>query len=140
MSSDSTAIFVYGTLKRGGVREKCWPRKPLVVEVATVRGTLYDLGPYPALVEGNDLLEGELWHFAADGLPPTLAVLDQVEGYSGKTDDWYRRIIIDCQTAAGIAQAWTYLYARAHELRHAQRMTPNASGVCQWSRFLNPEP
>src|SRR5438128_903725 len=24
---EPTAIFVYGTLKRGQVREKCWPRK-----------------------------------------------------------------------------------------------------------------
>jgi gamma-glutamylcyclotransferase (GGCT)/AIG2-like uncharacterized protein YtfP len=55
-----SGVFVYGTLQRGGVRERCWPRKPIYVEVARVRGALYDLGPYPALVEGSDFVAGEL--------------------------------------------------------------------------------
>jgi gamma-glutamylcyclotransferase (GGCT)/AIG2-like uncharacterized protein YtfP len=132
MLSGPTAIFVYGTLKRGGVREICWPRKPLAIEAATVHGALYDLGPYPALVEGHDVIAGELWHFAAEDLPSTLAVLDEVEGYSGNADDWYRRVIIECQATKGAVQAWTYLYARTSELRDSQRIKPDASGVCHW--------
>jgi len=138
--SQPSAIFVYGTLKRGGVREKCWPTKPLNIEPATVQGALYDLGPYPGLASGADLVAGELWHFAEDDMPATLAALDEVEGYSGAADDWYRRTIIECRTSSGIVLAWTYLYARTNELQDSQRIRPNANGSCQWLPSLNPEP
>ena len=54
MSITPILVFVYGTLKRGEARARLWPRKPQAVEPATVRGTLYDLGDYPALVPGDD--------------------------------------------------------------------------------------
>jgi gamma-glutamylcyclotransferase (GGCT)/AIG2-like uncharacterized protein YtfP len=91
------AIFVYGTLQRGQVRERCWPRPALRVEPATVRGWLFDLGPYPALVvpaagEVADTIAGELWHVAADDLEVTLAALDRIEGFQGNAttciDGW----------------------------------------------------
>jgi gamma-glutamylcyclotransferase (GGCT)/AIG2-like uncharacterized protein YtfP len=126
------AIFVYGTLKRGHVREACWPRRPVKVEAAAVRGTLYDLGPYPALVEGSDLVAGELWHFAAEDLPATLAALDRIEGYSGGAGDLYRRAVIECRSDDGTVKAWTYWYARATELETAQRVKPDKDGLCRW--------
>jgi len=132
MSSEPTAIFVYGTLKRGQERERCWPRRPVAIEPATVRGALFDLGPYPALVEGDDTVGGELWQFAPVDMPPTLAALDQVEGSAGKPNDLYRRVIVHCQKAEGTASAWTYLLARTSLLRSARRMAPDASGVCVW--------
>jgi gamma-glutamylcyclotransferase (GGCT)/AIG2-like uncharacterized protein YtfP len=137
MSLSPTAIFVYGTLRRGGVRERCWPQEPLRVEAATVRGCLYDLGPYPALVEGGDLIGGELWHFRGKDLPATLAALDEVEGYYGTAEDLYRRAVIECRAGGGTVRAWTYLYARASELTEVQRVRPNAEGVCVWSRSTN---
>jgi gamma-glutamylcyclotransferase (GGCT)/AIG2-like uncharacterized protein YtfP len=126
------AVFVYGTLQRGQVREGCWPRKPLVVEPAVVRGELYNLGPHPAMIEGRDRVAGELWRFAKEDLATTLAVLDDVEGFSGSADDWYRRVIIECETSDGITRAWTYLYARPAELRSSQRISPDATGTCHW--------
>ena len=125
-------IFVYGTLKCGQVREKCWPRKPQSVEPATVRGILYDLKKYPALVEGSDLVVGELWRFAAEDVPVTLTTLDEVEGYAGLADDEYRRVKMVCQTANGEIRAWTYLYARADQLTEERRVRPDAGGVCRW--------
>ena len=59
--SDPCYIFVYGTLKRGEVRETSWPRQPVSIEWGTLAGRLHDLGPYPALVEGEDKVLGELW-------------------------------------------------------------------------------
>jgi gamma-glutamylcyclotransferase (GGCT)/AIG2-like uncharacterized protein YtfP len=132
MPDSLCAIFVYGTLKRGQSRERCWPRAPLTVEPATVRGALYDLGPYPALVQGDDLVAGELWHLAPADLAVTLAELDRVEGHSGRADDLYHRVTITCQTAAGPLAAWMYLFAQTSRLKPMQRIAPNHAGVCQW--------
>jgi gamma-glutamylcyclotransferase (GGCT)/AIG2-like uncharacterized protein YtfP len=132
-----STVFVYGTLKRGQSREKCWPRKPTSIQAATVRGTLYDLGPYPGLIAGDDLVAGEIWHFAAKDMAATLAALDEIEGYHGQNyhgqdDDEYRRVIVECAIGEKHVAAWAYQYARPAVLASAQRITPNGQGVCQW--------
>lgn len=132
MIDDPACIFVYGTLKRGQVRERSWPRPPVAIEPATVRGTLYDLGPYPALTPGEDTVGGELWHIAPEDIAITLAALDHVEGYADRPDDLYRRIIVECQTTAGRVSAWTYQLARTDLLRTARRILPDGRGVCAW--------
>ena len=43
-----------------------WPRPVVKIERATAQGRLYDLGAYPAMVEGADTIDGELWHVAAE--------------------------------------------------------------------------
>jgi gamma-glutamylcyclotransferase (GGCT)/AIG2-like uncharacterized protein YtfP len=129
-----TCIFVYGTLKRGEVRERCWTASPIAVEPATVRGALYDLGPYPALVEGDDTVAGELWQIASADMHATLVALDRVEGFAGRDDDLYRRLIVDCQTAVGSTRGWTYKMASAAMLTAAKRIIPNDRGICVWSR------
>jgi gamma-glutamylcyclotransferase (GGCT)/AIG2-like uncharacterized protein YtfP len=72
-------IFVYGTLKRGQCREKCWPLQPLQIRQAWTLGKLIDLGPYPALLEGNDRIHGELWSFKECDIAWVRQVLDKVE-------------------------------------------------------------
>ncbi len=52
------AFFVYGTLKTGQCRERCWPCKPIETRAAWVYGELYDTGPYPALFAGSDMVGG----------------------------------------------------------------------------------
>jgi gamma-glutamylcyclotransferase (GGCT)/AIG2-like uncharacterized protein YtfP len=126
-----SAIFVYGTLKRGEVREPLWPRQPQGIEPAEVRGALFDLGIYPALAAGEDRVAGELWHFA--DIPSTLAALDQIEGHCGRPDDLYERIVICCQTAASEQPAWTYRFAQPQQLTAAQRVRPSPDGLCRWS-------
>jgi len=129
---EPTAVFVYGTLKRGQVREKCWPRKPVSVERATVRGVLYDLGPYPGLTTGDDVVSGEIWTFAPYDMPTTLAILDEIEGYRGSSDDEYSRVIVECVTSAGTASAWVYIYSRQDQLRPERRIELDDSGICCW--------
>jgi gamma-glutamylcyclotransferase (GGCT)/AIG2-like uncharacterized protein YtfP len=125
-------VFVYGTLKRGQCREKMWPRQPLAVEIALTLGQLYDLGPYPGLVEGTDRVLGELWRFAADDMDETLRVLDRVEGFRNEPGDLYRRVALECTTAAGeVISAHAYRYARRLPA-DARLITVNASGICQW--------
>ena len=126
------AVFVYGTLMRGQCRERSWPRRPLSIEPAWTLGRLYDLGHYPALVEGTDRIAGELWNFAAEDIGETLRVLDRIECYCQRTDDLYRRLLIECTTVAGdLASAFTYCYARPLP-DGARIVAANASGHCEW--------
>ena len=53
-----TSVFVYGTLKRHGARHHLWPYPPVRIVSARIRGTLYDMGPYPALGPARHRLGG----------------------------------------------------------------------------------
>ena len=125
-------VFVYGTLKRGQLREGMWPHQPLRVTVAETRGRLYDLGPYPALVTGEDRVGGEIWEFSPQHMSRTLSVLDEIEGYAGGPDDLYERVVLHCTTeGAETLAAFSYLYARSNLLT-ATRLRPDHDGVCRW--------
>lgn len=86
-------FFVYGTLQRGRLRQSAWPLAPERIEAAWVRAALYDLGPFPALLEGDDWVAGELWCYPPDQMPTVANSLDQVEGWDpeGNSEIGYRR-------------------------------------------------
>ena len=129
---DPTCVFVYGTLKRGEKRASMWPHAPLLVRRATVTAALYDLGDYPAMVEGDDAVVGELWEMNPAQMADTLLTLDQIEGYAGRPDDLYVRVTVDCRVGNEIVPALTYRYARPHELDPAWRIRP-VRGEVSWS-------
>lgn len=96
-------LFVYGTLK---------PRSPedasrLGWAPDAVRGRLFDLGPYPALVDlgapGADWVEGYVRPVAMDELAGPL------DEYEGVAEGLYRRV--EARTRAG-REAWVYIPAR----------------------------
>jgi gamma-glutamylcyclotransferase (GGCT)/AIG2-like uncharacterized protein YtfP len=96
-------FFAYGTLA---------PESPDVALregwlADAVRGRLYDLGPYPALVDHED--SGAGW---VEGYVRTVS-LDQLTGsldsYEGVGDGLYRRV--EVITRAG-RQVWMYVYAQ----------------------------
>jgi gamma-glutamylcyclotransferase (GGCT)/AIG2-like uncharacterized protein YtfP len=71
-------LFVYGTLRRGGANAMHLLHPDAVfVGNAGVRGRLYDMGGYPALVLDDEagLVAGEVYEIDAD----TLQVLDEFE-------------------------------------------------------------
>ncbi|MFM2093929.1 MAG: hypothetical protein RIS70_1053 [Planctomycetota bacterium] len=126
-------IFVYGTLKRGEIREKRWPRRPLEILPAWTQGFLHDTGPYPAMVAGTDRVLGELWFVANDDLAETLRVLDRIECYGTGGVDLYVRVTVDCETLEGRQHlAYTYLYAE--DISRHVRVRPSPDGYCRWSR------
>jgi len=130
------AVFVYGTLKRGQEREGCWPRKPLRVASAEMRGQLYDLGPYPALVPGTDRVLGELWFLAEADVAETLRVLDEVECYGIEDVDLYVRRVIECWTLDDGERHAAYVYFLADE-SHARKhsaVPTRADGFAEWTR------
>jgi gamma-glutamylcyclotransferase (GGCT)/AIG2-like uncharacterized protein YtfP len=51
----------------------------LLIRQAWILGKLIDLGPYPALLEGDDRVCGELWSFKACDIAWVRQVLDKVE-------------------------------------------------------------
>ena len=91
-------LFVYGTLRSGGVA--AWLlRGCRLVGPGAVAGTLYDLGAYPALVLGEDSrVEGEVWR-----CPPGLLV--RLDEYEGVAEGLFGRTEVE---AAGV-RCWTYV-------------------------------
>lgn len=126
-------VFAYGTLKRGQCRQRYWPRQPVRIVAATIRGRLYDLGPFPALLEGSDVIEGELWQFAPGDMEQTLAVLDEVEQAAGEGRHLYERRVVYCTTAQGDEiPAWVYFLANPSAREGAPLVVPSADGRCRW--------
>jgi gamma-glutamylcyclotransferase (GGCT)/AIG2-like uncharacterized protein YtfP len=130
-------IFVYGTLKTGQLREDCWPHSPLEIEPATVLGQLYDLGSYPALLPGDDVVEGEAWRLAESEMPDTLRVLDEIEGYHDSPQDLYKRVTIECdligdshEGSESCVKAYTYHFSTTLDAAH--RILPGDDGRCRW--------
>lgn len=127
------AFFVYGTLRQGGALAHLWPTAPLSVEPAFIHGELYDLGRYPALLPGEDMIAGELWTFSPGEMPAVLERIDRVEGYANAPNDLYRREVVIAQVAAGgCHSAFAYFFARQLAQYAARRITPAADGYCLW--------
>lgn len=127
MSATTKYLFCYGTLLRDtapqSVAALC--RRLPRLAAATVNGSLYDLGSYPALVLGNDddkhaVVRGEVVavQSASDWLR-----LDAYEGVDRGHPErsLYNRVRTIATTEAGEkVECWIYAYNR--ELRHAVRI------------------
>jgi gamma-glutamylcyclotransferase (GGCT)/AIG2-like uncharacterized protein YtfP len=133
-----TSVFAYGTLKRGHCRSGVWPAAPVCVRPALVRGTLYDLGPYPAILSGTDWIAGELWTMRPTDIAYTLQVLDEVEGFQqvGQSNWYVRQIVPWYQQIGGAAvgQAYCYLWARGPLPRGTMRMASRIETAAVWQR------
>lgn len=133
----AVAFFVYGTLKTGQCRQRCWPRQPLKIQPAFVRGSLYDLGPYPAITRGDDWVQGELWWFDASDCPQVQSTLDEIEGFNQDGyPDLYLREQANCfhssEAIEHFCSAQIYRYANIAELTPQQRMKPGCDQIVRW--------
>jgi gamma-glutamylcyclotransferase (GGCT)/AIG2-like uncharacterized protein YtfP len=97
-------LFAYGTLgpaSAGDVARGGWVAD-------AVRGRLFDLGPYPALVDlggaAAGWVHGHVRHADRD------EVLGRLDAYEGVDEGLYRRVA--AATRAG-RRVWVYVYARA---------------------------
>ena len=104
----SSQIFVYGTLQRAS-------DQPMAVQLrqsarwlgpARLRARLYDLGAYPAAVQGEGTVHGELFELADSEL------LKRLDAYEGPD---YRRCLSVIQTEVGPSLAWVYWFEAALE-------------------------
>lgn len=97
-------VFVYGTLRRGGVRAM-----PVLfadatfIDNAKVHGRLYDFGEYPGLLldESNSLVLGEVYE-VDDGI---LDKLDEIE-----EESHYLREQVELSVGEGRKICWVYVF------------------------------
>jgi gamma-glutamylcyclotransferase (GGCT)/AIG2-like uncharacterized protein YtfP len=100
-------VFVYGTLRRGGVNHPWLAGASFEGEGQLPGAVLHDLGPFPMAVEGNGRIHGEVFAVGARGL----ADLDRLEGHPRL----YRRRRL---SLADGRRVWVYL-GEARQVRHA---------------------
>lgn len=132
---DIQSLFVYGSLKRGFLREAAWPHRPLHVQAGYIHAQLFDLGPYPAVVlsigshSQNDCVLGEVWTIAPEHLAKTLQVLDNVEGFILHRDDneYLRKVTEVTLNSGNRIQAFVYEYANRDRLTQCRRIVANAT-------------
>ncbi len=136
------SFFVYGTLKRGQVRESCWPHAPISVEPAWTLGNLVDLGPYPALLAGQDRVLGELWEIEPSNFSEVAACLDAIEGVNmlGESDLYARCCVeVNLLRDKRSVQANCYFYAQPLPAHQEVKPWLSIGGVnyAQWPQTHN---
>ncbi len=119
-------IFVYGTLKTGQCRAHQWPLRPLHIRKAWTLGRLYDTGPYPAMLCGQDRIAGQVWSFHAADMENTFQVLDRIEGTNqpGQPNQYDREQVLVYLNTGESLVASTYLYSRAEFLPKFAYLAP----------------
>jgi gamma-glutamylcyclotransferase (GGCT)/AIG2-like uncharacterized protein YtfP len=139
-SMNIQSLFVYGSLKRGFLREGAWPHSPIQVRSGRIHAKLFDLGSYPAVILSNlsdspdadapdDCVLGEVWKIAQEHLSETLQVLDQVEGFVlDRHDNEYLRKVVEVTLESGERmQAFVYEYANRDRLANCRQIVANAT-------------
>lgn len=92
------------------------------IEKATIKGEMYSIrGAFPAVIEGSNVIYGELLNIHKDGL----IIIDSIEYPAG-----YRRVVkeVNKQNNKRIL-AWCYLY-----LRNVEYFNKIKSG--NWRKYL----
>lgn len=118
MEDSNGQLFVYGSLRKGfhhpayGYISRYF--SPVAAE-ARVKGTLYDMGEYPAAIPSNDShsLIGELYRINnPDEFSWAMAQLDDYEGLNVEAGEQplYRRDQVTVYTASGETRAWIYWF------------------------------
>ena len=116
-------VFVYGTLKKG------WGNNTLLANstykgAGTVKGTLINLGSFPALLkEGDSIVHGELY----DVTDAILSMLDMLEGHPY----FYKRELMNVKhdTSGDIlTKVWAYCVPEAFRQSHTVIMNGNWRG------------
>lgn len=104
-----TRLFAYGTLMRKMSAHSLIAGRVRFIDTGTITGLLYDLGEYPAAVEGQGIIHGELYEV----IDPRL--WDELDRYEDCNSDepektLYRRKTVSVKTAAyESVEAMTYM-------------------------------
>jgi gamma-glutamylcyclotransferase (GGCT)/AIG2-like uncharacterized protein YtfP len=105
-------LFVYGTLQQPGNEFAAYLNKYYTyLKPAKIKGLLYDVGEYPALIVNSDKpywINGGLF----DIDEKALKLIDSYEGYGDKEEqpNLFKREKHTTSTADGEIDAWVYIY------------------------------
>jgi gamma-glutamylcyclotransferase (GGCT)/AIG2-like uncharacterized protein YtfP len=105
-------LFVYGTLRRGFGNYNNYLRgKVADIVPGTIKGEMFDVGAFPAVVCGEYTVVGELMYIDLADYVDTMKNCDILEGYNPDADfNMYERQIIEVNTEDGIKHAWVYIW------------------------------
>ena len=97
---DAKYVFVYGTLRRGELRDinRLQPA-PVFVGNAQIKGTLYDMGSYPGVrLGGAQWVQGEVYQIT----PELERQLDEIEEvWPQQTGEYARQeVVVQCAALA----------------------------------------
>jgi gamma-glutamylcyclotransferase (GGCT)/AIG2-like uncharacterized protein YtfP len=95
-------VFVYGTLRQGGVRpmSEFFPGSKFIGQ-AKVRGSLYDLGAYPGLLldESGSLVTGEAHEIDDE-------ILHKLDDYEASSNYWRKQVEVSLDNHS--TTCWVY--------------------------------
>ncbi|MDX6693021.1 MAG: hypothetical protein QOF02_624 [Blastocatellia bacterium] len=118
---DKHLVFVYGTLRQGGVRalSHLFPGAKFIGQ-AKVSGSLYDLGPHPGLRldEASPPVIGEVYEID----DKILRKLDEIEESSAYT----RKQV---EVSQGNDKMLCWIYSPASELSHRRRLIASGDWI-----------
>jgi len=126
-------VFVYGTLMKDFWNYKRYLEGRINrITLGRTYGLLYHLPEgYPALLKGNEIIEGEIMEPVDEKL---LKSLDRLEGYSKwRNDNLYVRELRKISTEDGNETAcWIYIYVNEGYAREKGILVPNGN----WRKFI----
>jgi len=126
-------VFVYGTLMKGFCNYKRYLEGRVSrITSGRTHGLLYHLPEgYPALLEGNETIEGEIMEPVDEDL---LKTLDRLEGYSeSDSNNLYVREVRNILTDSGKEMpCWIYIYADEKYAKENGILVPNGN----WRKFM----
>ena len=92
-------LFTYGSLKSTQPQSVPLLQRCRCMGRGEVRGTLFDVGEYPALMlAGDDVVRGEVWRCPWDVLP-------ELDRYEGVGDSLFRRAAVEVDGTV----CWVYV-------------------------------
>ena len=106
-------FFVYGTLRAGQSNARLLRGAIARTRLAKLSGAqMFDMGPYPMIVEGENEIWGELIDIEPDKYEVILKALDRLESVNGadpeNPDALYRRLRYTVLAEAEIVESWAY--------------------------------
>jgi len=126
-------VFVYGTLMKGfGNHRRYLEGRISCITPGKTRGLLYHLPQgYPALLEGDEIVEGEIVEPVDENL---LESLDRLEDYSeGRSNNLYVRVARNILEEDGKeVTCWVYIYADRVYAQAKGTLVPDGN----WRSFI----